>query len=81
MERINVRVDGRLKRKLESEAMAEGTSPSAIVRKLLEERYRDEAPIEDCLQLDRRLGILGSVRGLPPDLSINPDHMDGFGRD
>jgi hypothetical protein len=79
MERINVRVEGRLKRRLESEAKAKGTSPSAIVRGLLEERYRQSEPRENCYELAVRLGLLGSVKGLPRDLSTNPDHMEGFG--
>ena len=79
MERINVRVEGQLKQRLESEARAKGTSPSAIVRRLLEERYRQPEPRENCYELALRLGLLGSVKGLPPDLSTNPDYMEGFG--
>jgi hypothetical protein len=81
MDRINVRVDDRLKRQLESEAKEKGVSPSAIVRQLLEEHYRQRPPAENCYQLAQRLGILGSIKGLPADLSTNPDHMEGFGRD
>ncbi len=81
MERINVRVESQLKQRLESEAKAKGVSPSAIVRLLLEEHYRQPLPQESCYNLARRLGILGSVKGLPADLSTNPAHMEGFGRD
>lgn len=81
MERTNVRVQGALKQKLEIEAVRKGVSPSAIVRRALEEHLDRQAPPEDCLQLAERLGILGSVKGMPPDLTTNPDHMEGFGRD
>ena len=81
MERINVRVQGALKQKLEIEAVRKGVSPSAIVRRVLEEHLDCQAPPESCLQLAERLGILGSIKGLPPDLTTNPDHMEGFGRD
>ena len=57
-----------------------GTSPSAIVRQLIEEHYRQPV-VENCLQLAERLGILGSIKGLPADLTTNPEHMAGFGRD
>jgi Ribbon-helix-helix protein, copG family len=80
MERINVRVEGTVKRRLEADAKRKGTSPSAIVRQLIEEHYRQPAA-ENCLQLAERLGILGSIKGLPADLTTNPDHMEGFGRD
>ena len=81
MDRINVRVDDRLKQQLELDAKQKGASPSAIVRQLLEEHYQQNPPVENCDQLAQRLGILGSIKGLPADLSTNPDHMESFGRD
>jgi hypothetical protein len=81
MERINVRVDEALKQKLEIEAAKKGVSPSAVVRQALEEHFDRQVSPENCLQLAERLGILGSIKGLPPDLTTNPDYMEGFGRD
>jgi hypothetical protein len=80
MERINVRVERRLKQDLEAEAREKGVSPSDIVRQALEEHLRRRVPGETCLDLARRIGVLGSAKGLPADLSTNPDHMEGFGR-
>jgi metal-responsive CopG/Arc/MetJ family transcriptional regulator len=81
MERINVRVDERLKRELEAEAKEKGVRPSEIVREVLEEHMRRRTPRPNCRDLAERLGILGSAKGLPADLSTNPEHMEGFGRD
>jgi hypothetical protein len=81
MERINVRVDQRLKEQLEAEAREKGVSPSDVVRQVLEEHVRQRTPRETCLDVARRLGIIGSAKGLPADLSTNPRHMEGFGRD
>lgn len=81
MERINVRVESPLKQKLEVEARQKGVSPSAIVRQALEEHFGREAPAENCRQMAERLGILGSIKGLPADLSTNPKYMEGFGSD
>ena len=81
MERINVRVESPLKRRLEIEATKRGVTPSAVVRQALEEHFGRDAPPENCLQLAERLGILGSIKGLPADLTTNPDYMEGFGRD
>jgi hypothetical protein len=80
MERINVRVEGPVKQRLEADVKRKGTSPSAIVRQLIDEHYRQPAA-ENCLQLAERLGILGSIKGLPADLTTNPENMEGFGRD
>lgn len=81
MERINVRVDERIKQQLEAEARARGVSPSQIVRQAIEEHLKQQPPVESCHDLAQRLGILGSAKGLPTDLSTNPKHMEGFGRD
>ena len=81
MERINVRVDPRLKQQLEAEAREQGVRPSDIVRRALEEHMQKRTPRESCLDLANRLGILGVFKGGPSDLSTNPEHMEGFGRD
>jgi metal-responsive CopG/Arc/MetJ family transcriptional regulator len=81
MERINVRVESRLKQQLEAVARAKGVSPSQVVRQAIEEHLRQQEPGESCYDLAKRLGILGSAKGLPTDLSTNPEHMEGFGRD
>ncbi|HKI19354.1 MAG TPA: hypothetical protein VKA15_15815 [Isosphaeraceae bacterium] len=81
MERINVRVEGRLKQQLEAEAREKGVRPSDIVRQALEEHMRQRTPRLNCRELAERLGVLGAAKGLPADLSTNPKHMEGFGRD
>lgn len=81
MDRINVRVDRRLKQELESEAREKGVKPSDIVRQALETHMRQRAPRASCRDLAERLGVLGSAKGLPADLSTNAEHMEGFGRD
>ena len=80
MERINVRVDERLKQELETEAREKGVRPSDIVRQALEEHMRSRTPSPNCRDLAERLGLIGSAKGLPADLSTNPEHMEGFGR-
>lgn len=80
MERINVRVDERLKQGLEAEAREKGVRPSDIVREVLEQHIRERTPRPTARQLAEQLGVLGSAKGLPADLSTNPDHMEGFGR-
>ncbi len=80
MERINVRVEPRLKRELEAEARKQGVRPSDVVRRALEEHLRPCVRRASCRELAERLEILGVAEGLPADLSTNSDHMEGFGR-
>jgi len=77
MERINIRVDDRLKRELEAEAREKGVRPSDIVRQVLEQHVRGRTPQLNALQLAERLGIVGSAEGLPADLSTKPAYMAG----
>ncbi len=80
MERINVRVDKRLKEELEAEAKEHGVQPSVIVRQALEAYMRSRTPHPTCRDLAERLGLIGAAKGLPADLSSNPEHREGFGR-
>ena len=36
---------------------------------------------ETCYDIAKRLGIIGVYKDTPDDLSTNPEHMEGFGRD
>jgi hypothetical protein len=80
MDRINVRVDEQLKQQLEAEARARGIRPSEVVREVLAEHLKARTPPPSCLDIAQRIGLIASVRGLPADLSTNPEHMEGFGR-
>lgn len=80
MERINVRVDEHLKEELEAEAREKGVSPSDVVREALEKHLRPRTRRQSCLDIARRIGLVGSAQGLPADLSTNRDHFQGFGR-
>ena len=81
MERITVRVDEQLKRELEEEAREKGVSPSDIVRDVLAAHINTRPRKESALDIAKRLGIVGIYKNTPPDLSTNPEHMDGFGRE
>ncbi len=80
MDRINVRVNARLKQELEAEAREKGVRPSDIVREALEEHIRQRVPRQSCLDIARRIGFIGAYKDTPADLSTNPEHMKGFGR-
>lgn len=81
MERINVRLDPQLKGQLEAAALAEGVSPSEVVRAALREHLKSRTPRKSCLDVARELGIVGIYPDGPSDLSTNPVHMEGFGGD
>ena len=79
MARINVRLTEDLKRRLDAAAKARGLSPSEVVRGAIEAHLEAETPAESCLDIARRVGVVGCAKGLPPDLSTNRDYFEGFG--
>ncbi len=40
---------------------------------------QEEVPAETLYEVAKRVGLIGCGRGRPPDLSTNPQHMEGFG--
>jgi metal-responsive CopG/Arc/MetJ family transcriptional regulator len=81
MARLSVRIDPRLKARLEAAARARRVSPSVVVRDALQKHLAEPEPGESALDLALRIGIVGCIKGLPPDLSTNPKYMEGFGRE
>ena len=81
MDRIHVGVGKRLKQELKVEAREKGLTTSDIVRQVLEEHVRQLTLGESCYDIAKRAGLIGVFKGGPSDLSTNPAHMEGFGRD
>ncbi len=79
MDRINVRLDPQLKEQLEAAARAEGVRPSDVVRFALREHFKVKGPRPSCLDIARRIGIVGVYTDTPSDLSTNKDYFEGFG--
>jgi hypothetical protein len=80
MERINARVDEELKQELEAEARAKGINAADVVREALQEHFRARLRRVTCLDIARRIGLIGCIKGPPKDLSTNRAHLEGFGR-
>jgi hypothetical protein len=79
-------VDDALVRLIEDLARRNGETPSEFLRHAVEHFEHAAAvaakdPTATPFQLAEQAGVIGSVQGAPPDLSTNPDHFEGFGRD
>lgn len=78
--RITIRLDQKTERRLREEALASGMNESEFVREVLAAYFARSAREASALEVARRAGIIGCADGLPPDLSTNKDHFEGFGR-
>lgn len=77
--RISVRIDAETQRWLKEEAAASGKKPSEIVRETIEAR-RDKRPRKRTLyDAFLEAGLIGAIKGGPPDLSTNKKYFEGFG--
>ena len=74
-DRLSIRIPADLRRVIESE----GRTVSDVVREALSEHVRKVRKQESCYDLARRLGIIGSVKKAPRDLSTDRKHFRGFG--
>ncbi len=77
--RISVRLSAALASKLKKEVSVRRTSESTVVREALETYFQHQAPTESCYDALVRLGIAGSAKNLPSDLSTNKKYFKGFG--
>ena len=78
--RISVRLDAEIERRLREAARAAGKNESEVVREALTAYLAGHQRRENALEVARRAGIIGCAKGLPSDLSTNPDYFEGFGR-
>ena len=90
---MKIHLDDEQRRQLEELARRQGRSAEDIlaelVRNALRESQDNGARVEafasngepTCLELAMASGFVGVDEELPQDLSRNPDHLDGFGRD
>jgi predicted DNA-binding protein len=80
-DRITVRLSREMQRELDALKKLTGKSESELVRNAIEELCRQHREEPTCYDIAMRMGIVGAVKKGPKDLSTNPKHMEGFGRD
>jgi len=73
--RISIRIPAELRERLERE----GRSVSEVAREALSEHVAKTGKQETCYDLALRLGVIGSAKNAPRDLSTNRRHFRGFG--
>ena len=78
-ERITVRIPEQLAEGLNRLGVISGKPESIIIREALGEYLEKHGQIPSCYDLLVKTKILGSIKGLPSDLSTNPSYMEGFG--
>jgi predicted transcriptional regulator len=79
--RITIRVDESLHERLGTVAVAAGKSESQVVREALEDYLGRQEVGGSAYDLFKKAGMIGCIRGGAKDLSSNPRHLEGFGRD
>jgi len=79
-QRITVRVPKALGTLLRSRSRACGQTPSDLVRVALETYLAQGGISRSAYELAEEAGLIGCVRRAPKDLSTNPRHFEGFGK-
>ena len=80
MRTISLKLPDDLLAQLEHEAKSRRTTKSSLVRESLAKRFSKKAlsGVPSCYDMARDLA--GSVHGLPEDIAVNPEYMEGFRR-
>ncbi|HLN33198.1 MAG TPA: ribbon-helix-helix protein, CopG family [Gemmataceae bacterium] len=78
--KISVRLDAETERRLREAARAAGKNESEVVREALTAYFAGQRQDKSVLALAQQAGVIGCAKGLPPDLSTNKEHFEGFGR-
>ena len=81
MSRLTVRISEDLQSEVDSIARQAGKSESQIVREALAEYCQRHGRNPSCYDLAHDLGLIGCVDSGQGDLSTNPAHLEGFGRE
>jgi ABC-type uncharacterized transport system YnjBCD ATPase subunit len=74
-DRLSIRIPADLRRLIEDQ----GRTVSEVVREALAEHVRKSRRRDSCYDVASRLGIIGSVKKAPNDLSTGRRHFRGFG--
>lgn len=86
-----IRLNEQLQREIDELSRRTGEAPLALLEKALgllkieldsKKRNSNEQGGDGGIAVDQcweQAGLLGCAKGLPPDLSTNPEHMKGFG--
>jgi hypothetical protein len=78
-QRITIRVPATLGAGLRQRSRASGKTPSDLVRVALGKYLRD-GRTQSAYELAESAGLIGIVLRVPTDLSTNPRHFEGFGK-
>ncbi len=78
--KLSVRLDPETERRLRQEARDSGKNESEVVREALAAYFARRRKDKSALELAQLAGIIGCAKGLPPDLSTNKEHFEGFGQ-
>ena len=82
--RISVRIPEHLGQRLRQHSEIKGTPESELVRKALEAYLTQPASGLSAYEAAVEAGVVGCAKrtpGMPRDLSTNPKHFEGFGKE
>ena len=78
--RITVRLSQETRSRLRAAARRSGKRESDVIRNAVELNLSAEESSLTAYDHARNAGLIGAVKGIVRDLSTNPKHFEGFGR-
>jgi predicted DNA-binding protein len=78
-QRFTVRIPSGLSQRLRVCAQSQGQTESEVIREALERHLQKQRKGASAYDVFKAAGLIGCVKGLPKDLSINKKYFKGFG--
>ena len=79
MTTVSLKLPDDIAARLKLEARARKSTLAKLAREVLEKSLPEIEPPSDKSVYDGLRHVIGSIRGLPPDVATNPKYMEGFG--
>ncbi|MGQ0698054.1 MAG: ribbon-helix-helix protein, CopG family [Panacagrimonas sp.] len=81
MSTLTFKVEARLEREIARSSRRQGITKSELMRRAVNHYLVQEKSEKPFVSAHELAGdLVGSIKGLPPDLSTNPKYMDDYGK-
>ena len=77
---MKINLEPQLEAQLKATAKQINQTEQELITEAITKHLQELNQSENCYDLALQLGVIGRAETLPPDLSTNPNYLEGFGQ-
>ena len=77
---MKINLEPQLEAQLKATAKQINQTEQELITEAITKHLQELNQSENCYDLALQLGVIGRAENLPPDLSTNPNYLEGFGQ-